>query len=177
MHTLHICDEQCINMWKSYLNACYFATRGQHFHQIYKWDTTLEIFPTLLKKPNPRNFRNLALNLRIWKIKNVKTYLREVLEMKSKKIWLSFERKWCFRLRETRGRQKQNLKKNCHWEPLKNWIFAHFTSQWLARSLIYIGQLSQVNISHEGFARELQDSLYKFVKELKIHFHIFLTWV
>ena len=36
MHALHICDEQCMNMWKSYLNTCYFATRDQHFHQQYK---------------------------------------------------------------------------------------------------------------------------------------------
>ena len=83
MHTLHMYVKQCMNIWKTCLNTCYFHHKG----------------PTMNIKPNKKDWQKLSFPTPIWEnpnyehktpkniiqwsksMKRVKDYLRDVYGM------------------------------------------------------------------------------------------------
>ena len=128
--------------------------------------------------------KNLRLHIRIQKIKVIKTYLREVLGMKSKEFWLRLEWKDVFGWERHEGGKIEVLKKLPLCAPLKTKKslisrdnYSQSTCKLLMKCLKCTRQVSWEAISRKVLAKESRNSLCTILKEMKIHFLVFATMV
>ena len=104
--------------------------------------------------------------------------------MKSNQVWLRFERKQCFGLKEARGRQNRVFEKLplCAHLKTKNLLilqdsYSRSTCELLAKFLKCTGQVPRKVVSRKALVRESRNSLCKILEEMKIYFLIFATKV